>query len=281
MIQRFLSSALRAVLFIALCICCMGNSKALEYTVAAPEGHRFARASSVEAVYRLETPENVDRSKSAALIPPAFGSPSADLPDIGEYLTPNLVQAPASAIFLSADITTVVVKDAPMAVEISQETPPPVALVPIPAFPAAEVGNTPAFTEVTSDLYYGGGYLGTLRIPNLGVTVRVYEGTDSTQLAKGAGHFPETSIWDGNCCIAAHNRGTNSYFGKIHTLNLGDKITLTTKIGTRNYAVTSVSKVSETDTSGLTASSENMITLYTCVQNQSSYRWCVKAVEAS
>ena len=60
---------------------------------------------------------------------------------------------------------------------------------------------------------------------------------------------------------------------------MGDKITLTTKLGTRAYEVVSVSKVLETDRSGLAATAENMITLYTCVMNQRDYRWCVKAVE--
>ena len=98
-------------------------------------------------------------------------------------------------------------------------------------------------------------------------------------LAKGIGHFEDTSIWNGNVCLAAHNRGANSYFGQIHTLDIGDKITLTTKLGTRTYEVVSVSKVSETDRSGLAASNGNMITLYTCVMNQNAYRWCVQAVE--
>src|SRR5699024_2336507 len=118
-----------------------------------------------------------------------------------------------------------------------------------------------------------------LKIPAIGLSVRVYEGTDSKTLAKGAGHFEETSIWDGNVAFAAHNRGVNNHFGKIHTLELGDEITLTTKLGTRTYEVVSVSKVSETDRSVLAASTGNMITLYTCVMNQSAYRWCVQAVE--
>lgn len=135
------------------------------------------------------------------------------------------------------------------------------------------------FTEVTEDLYYSGGYLAKLKIPSLNLNVKVYEGTGSKTLEKGAGHFEDTSIWDGNVGIAGHNRGTNCYFGSIHTLKLGDQITLTTKLGTRTYEVTSVSKVSETDRSGLAASTENKLTLYTCVQNQSAYRWCVTAHE--
>ena len=141
--------------------------------------------------------------------------------------------------------------------------------------------STPStgYTEVTSDLYYSGGYLATLKIPSLNVNVKVYEGTTSTILAKGAGHFEDTSIWDGNCAIAGHNRGTNGIFGSIHNLNVGDTITLTTKLGTRTYSVTSVNKISETDNSLLAPTAENCVTLFTCVRNQSAYRWAVRAVE--
>ena len=62
-------------------------------------------------------------------------------------------------------------------------------------------------------------------------------------------------------------------------LSGGDIITLTTVMGTRTYAVTSVTKVDVTDTSGLASTAENCITLYTCVMDQPAYRWCVRAVE--
>ena len=47
------------------------------------------------------------------------------------------------------------------------------------------------------------------------------------------------------------------------------------------YAVTSVSKVAVTDVSGLSPTSNNQITLYTCVEDQPAYRWCVKALAVS
>ena len=152
--------------------------------------------------------------------------------------------------------------------------------------PASEVvipGSSPVvstgYTEVTDSMYYSAGHLGTLKIPELDLYVRIYQGTNSSTLAKGVGHFVETSIWDGNVALAAHNRGTNNYFGEIHTLEIGDTIKLTTKLGSRNYEVFSVSKVSETDRSALAASSENILTLYTCVRNQRDLRWCVQARE--
>ena len=73
--------------------------------------------------------------------------------------------------------------------------------------------------------------------------LKVYQDTDSKTLDKGAVHFTETSIWTGNVCVAGHNRGVNTHFGKIHTLETGDTITLTTKLGTRTYSVSSVEKV--------------------------------------
>ena len=129
-------------------------------------------------------------------------------------------------------------------------------------------------------LYYSNGSLGTLKIPSIGLTVGVYEGTDSAPLLKGAGHFTGTSIWLGNIPIAGHNRGVRNDFGKIHTLNPGDTITFTTKLGTRTYAVSAVTKVSVNDTSSLEPTAANQITLYTCVEDQPAYRWCVTAREA-
>ena len=121
--------------------------------------------------------------------------------------------------------------------------------------------------------------VGSVNYPAIGLSVKVYQGTDSKTLAKGAGYFTDTSIWDGNVCVAGHNRGVNAHFGKIHTLEPGDTITLTTKLGTRTYAVTSVEKVSETDTSGTAATSDNRITLYTCVRDERDFRWKVTALE--
>ncbi len=119
-----------------------------------------------------------------------------------------------------------------------------------------------------------------MEIPSIGLSVNIYQGTDSAALKKGAGHFTNTSIWDGNVALAGHNRGVNNHFGKIHTLDTGKTITLTTALGTRTYTVTSVAKVDVMDNTMLEATSDNCITLFTCVMNQPSYRWCVRAVEA-
>ena len=65
---------------------------ALEYTMEAPDGPNYGTATSIEVVHTRDNGErkNADVSKNAALIPPGFGTPTADLPGSGEYLTPNL-----------------------------------------------------------------------------------------------------------------------------------------------------------------------------------------------
>ena len=231
---------------------------ALEYTFDGPPQDTFGETTSIEG-YTWEDP-NIDRSKDAALIPPGFGTPTSYLPGSGEYLTPNLVLGGGNSVG-SVGGGAVIYPGAA-------------------SYPTT--GNsTPKYTEVTSDLYYSGGSLGTLTIPSIGVNTKIYEGTSTASMAKGAAHFETTSIWDGNICLAGHNRGTNEIFGKIHTLNVGDTITLTTKLGTRTYAVVSIEKVQETDTSGTAATPNNQITLYTCVMNERPYRWCITAIEIS
>lgn len=242
-----------------MCVLCMGQANAMEYTISAPEDYLFGQPTSDDVIYEQEA-VNVDRSKNTALIPPTFGSPTSYLPGSGEALTPNLIPGALSGGLVNS-------------VPGANVTYPEVG------GGGSWIGNTTAFTDVTSDLYYSAGHLGTLKIPAINLSVKIYQGTDSAALKKGAGHFSDTSIWDGNVCLAAHNRGVNNHFGRIHELDDGDTITLTTKLGSRAYEVVSVEKVSETDTSGLAFTSENQITLYTCVRNQRESRWKVVAVE--
>ena len=241
-----------------LCILCVGQASALEYTVDAPEDYLFGTPTSEETVYEQES-NNVDRGKNTALIPPGFGTATSYLPGSGEPLTPNLLPGAMSGGLISSVKTD--------SSEVSYPT----------VDSTADHWTGASFTAVTPNLYYNDDHLGTLSIPSIGLNVKVYQGTDSAALRKGAGHFSETSIWDGNVCLAGHNRGVANHFGKIHTLKTGNIITYTTKLGTRSYTVRSVSKVLYTDTSGTSASDENCLTLYTCVMDQPSYRWMVRA----
>ena len=257
--KKFLTFALVISMMASLAV----SASALEYSIDAPNDYDFGKDTSIEVIHTADggAMKNTDVSKNATLIPPAFGSESMNALNTGEYLTPNLAPGgiPASGSVIGGGASGVVTPGS----TVSGGNYQPSVL----------------FTDVTSELYYKNGSLGRLDIPALDLSVRICQGTDSKTLAKGVGHFEDTSIWNGNVCLAAHNRGANSYFGQIHTLDIGDKITLTTKLGTRTYKVTDVFKVSETDRGGLADSGENMLTLYTCVRNQRDQRWCVTAAE--
>ena len=262
-----------------------GFAGAPQYNIDGAEDYLFGRPTSDDTIYEWENP-NVDRSKNTALIPPGFGTPTSYLPNSGEYLTPNLVPGALSGGLVNQVGSVADPNGGTPTNTTGNGYPAPSTSVDSSGYPTVSGGSstggqTTAFTEVTSSLYYSNGSLGTLKIPSIGLTVGVYEGTGSAPLLKGAGHFEGTSIWRGNICVAGHNRGVRNDFGKIHTLRSGDTITFTTVLGTMTYSVSSVTKVAVTDTSGLSATSDDQITLYTCVQDQPAYRWCVKAVAAS
>ncbi len=276
------------LLAMMICALCAVQASALEYSYGGADDFLFARPTSDDTIYEEENP-NVDRSKNVALVAPGFGTPTSYLPGSGEHLTPNLVPGALSGglvnevgaagysvsgngVTSSGFLPSTSISSGGAA---SGSTTPPQFSYTTKPNESASVG----FTDVTEDSYYGNGSLGTLKIPAIGLSVKIVQGTDSAALKKGVGHFEETSIWAGNVGLAAHNRGTNSYFGKIHTLEAGDEITLTTKQGTRTYSVTSVAKVTETDRSSLENTSENCLTLYTCVRDERDLRWCVRAVE--
>lgn len=236
------------------------SASALEYRFDGPDAGVFGTPTS-EGIIIIGVGEavNRNRSKDAAYIPPAFASPTGYTLGSWERLTPNLVSGSTDSIGGGSGVTVLPPSQAGSDAGISSDALP--------------IG----YTAVTDDLYYNAGHIGTLKIPAIGLTVKVYEGTDSAALRKGAGHFANTSIWDGNVAIAGHNRGVNNHFGKLHTLGMGDTIKLTTKLGTRSYEVCSIAKISVNDVSVLNDSAENIITLVTCVKDQPEYRWCVQA----
>ena len=90
-----------------------------------------------------------------------------------------------------------------------------------------------------------------------------------------------TSVWNGNVAVCGHNRGAKYVIGSIKNLDVGDKITYTTSMGTRTYLVETVTKISSSDWSYLSSTTDNRMTLLTCVAGDSSQRWCVQAVQAS
>ena len=123
----------------------------------------------------------------------------------------------------------------------------------------------------------GENVLGVIKIDKINFEGLIYEGTSMQTLAKGVGHFTNTPYLEGNVCLAAHN--SNSYWAKLHTLSAGDKIHYTCFLGTKEYEVSNISKISETDWSSLENTDTNTLTLITCVKGQKNLRLCVQAKE--
>ena len=123
----------------------------------------------------------------------------------------------------------------------------------------------------------GENVLGVIKIDKINFEGLIYEGTSMQTLSKGIGHFENTPYIDGNVCLAAHN--SNSYWAKLHTLSAGDKIHYTCFLGTKEYEVSNISKISETDWSSLENTDTNTLTLITCVKGQKNLRLCVQAKE--
>ena len=123
------------------------------------------------------------------------------------------------------------------------------------------------------------GSIGTLEIPSLGISMKVWEGETSASMRKGLGHYTSTSAWDGNVGVCGHNRGSKYVIGSIKDLQQGDIITYTTKLGTRTYQVSSVETIDNSDWSYLQSTSDNRLTITTCLADHPESRVCVQAVE--
>ena len=136
----------------------------------------------------------------------------------------------------------------------------------------------PAYTSVEG-MAYQDGSIGTVKIPSLGINMKLWEGETDASMKKGLGHYSSTSAWDGNVGVCGHNRGTKYAIGSIKDLGQGDIITYTTIYGTRTYEVTLVKIISNNDWSYLQSTSDNRITLTTCLADHPESRVVVQAVE--
>ena len=162
--------------------------------------------------------------------------------------------------------------------ELVEAGKPGSAVPPTPTIPTIPTYQPPAYTSAEG-MAYKDGHIGTIKIPSLKINMKVWEGETSTSMSKGLGHYSSTSAWDGNVGACGHNRGTKYAIGAIKNLKQGDTITYTTMYGTRTYAVTLVKTISNTDWSYLQATSDNRLTLTTCLADHPESRVVVQAVE--
>ena len=247
------------------------NANALSYSIDGAIIPNTAQPTSISDYAVPAADAAAILGKNAAYAPPVFGSPESYIPNRSEPLI-DLRGTDGSSYGAvigdgsldgyaeSSDVRVV-------------NGFPAVDNGPVVAQPAT------AYTELTAQDYYSDGRIGSIRIAAIGVDFGVYEGADTKTMNKGAAHITNTSVWDGNVCLAAHNRGVKNNFGKIQTLVDGDRIELTTVHGTRVCSVYRVEKIAETDVSILAPSAGNILTLTTCVANEREFRYVVQAVQ--
>ena len=118
-----------------------------------------------------------------------------------------------------------------------------------------------------------------MKIPKISVSQAVLEGHSLEVIKDGLGHFDDTAYWNGNIGILGHNIGKAGYFEKLKNLVVGDSISYTTEYGTRNYKVSSITEIDDTDWSVLANTKDNRITMITCVKGVPEKRLCVQAIE--
>ena len=134
--------------------------------------------------------------------------------------------------------------------------------------------------KVTEDDGFEEDLIGSLKIEKINLNGTVKEGSTNEILRDYIGHIEETAKYDGNVGLAAHNRGNKySYFARINELEPGDEIVYTTKYGERKYIVDTKKEILETDWSKLEGTTDNRLTLITCIKNKVNQRLCVQAVQ--
>lgn len=117
-------------------------------------------------------------------------------------------------------------------------------------------------------------------IPSIELEAMIDEGTSAQVMNKYVGHFENTSKWNGNVALAAHNRGYPvNYFANLKTVKEGEIVEYYWNGEKRVYKVETITKINDTDWTYLANTTDNRITLITCVENEPEYRRCVQAIE--
>jgi LPXTG-site transpeptidase (sortase) family protein len=143
------------------------------------------------------------------------------------------------------------------------------------------IGNQNEIEIITKEeLNANDNIIGTFEIPRFGIIAPIKEGSNQEILKVAVGHFTESSLWEGNVALASHNRSIYAhYFERINELQNGDEIIYKTKLGIKKYAVYENRIIESTDWSVIENTKENIITLITCVKNNTKKRLCVRAKE--
>jgi sortase A len=111
-----------------------------------------------------------------------------------------------------------------------------------------------------------GDAIARLAIPAIGVTEYVVEGTDTADLRKGPGHYPETPLPGerGTAAIAGHRTTYGAPFRNLDDLRRGQRIRIDMPDGTFLYRVERVKIVDDQDLSVLEPAGYRRLMLSAC-----------------
>ena len=119
--------------------------------------------------------------------------------------------------------------------------------------------------------------IATLEIPSIKFKDIVISGTTEDSLAQGIGLFEHSNILEGNVCLAGHN--SSRFFANLKNVKQGDIIKYSSCLGNKEYKITTIKQIEETDWSMLDNTIDNRITIITCIKGQSNLRLCVQGIE--
>lgn len=138
------------------------------------------------------------------------------------------------------------------------------------------------FETIEQDIIHYDNEIGILTIPNILLeNAPIRESVELSTLSKTIGHFPSTSIYEGNVGLASHNSGNQGdFFKNLKNIKVGDEIYYQTEYGTKRYIVETKAIINEEDWSYLKETEDNRITLITCVKGQPDKRLCVQGIES-
>lgn len=119
-----------------------------------------------------------------------------------------------------------------------------------------------------------------IEIPKINLVAPIAEGTSANIMNEYVGHFEETPKNKGNIGLAAHNRGYKiNYFRDLKLLQKGDLIIYTYNGEISKYSVNELGIIKDTDWSKLESSSQDKLTLITCLEDEPEYRRYIQAVK--
>ena len=145
----------------------------------------------------------------------------------------------------------------------------------------SDLDDTP-LENIEQDIIHYDDEIGTLTIPDILLdNAPIRESVELSTLSETIGHFPSTSIYEGNVGLASHNSGSQGdFFKNLKKIKIGSEIFYQTNYGTKRYVVTTKEVISEEDWSYLQETEDNRITLISCLAGQKDKRLCVQAIDS-